>query len=594
MVIRHTLLIAGLWSVTALAQADEVTSLSRARAALDRGDRDAAAAAYAEIGSDHPDWANRLGDTWRWHFLHGAPLEAWRVVELAQRTNVPLEQGDYARMLTLLKNKVCTLGLTAQESLAIRLAHAHVYRFPGRFRSVAYDDQVFAKASAGAIPRHLGMEQHHYLADIPNAKLIAGNGCQLAEGRLNDKKTAAAFELAHLQRWYLDPRHRQQPGYEPVELRVVQLAGLFKRQDLSSQILSHLTKLDVEGWLKLPEQERRFLWSHGVEAKLIPPPPYKSGSGEAKLIEAMILRTTTVDAATWMGLLDEATINSQRRFEIASHLLTIPDIPHRPFLLLRQAEGYAMRNEIPSALAVLRRLLVQQEGEDDQEVMAAASVLAGDLFAEFGYDEAILGAIQNTVPTGQWGRIFRRQLMLDALSGNSKSFDMLQKMTKTPAHSKSLRLSREEQDLLEAMAHRRQGAFRQVLTSFGKGKHQGSLDQTFFADLGANAVQLDPDQRRAVQDYLAAIGQTISEYARRNSYNKTLGELARLFLGESDDAYSKGSETARSGTVTVGVVSLATKTLVTWPFEWSPLTSLPLRELLLVPRDATSGAWVIQ
>ena len=601
MVVRSALKIS-VWllisSLFSSAYAADTEVLTKARELLKNGEAKAAGLLYRQLEPGSPLWSERLTDTIRYHLLNNRPLEAWRLTELASRMGTDVQGLPYYRALSATSGHVCTLHTRDQPWSWIRLMEAHIYRFPSRFQQGAYRADAYGAADRGVLQHHLDEEQTQLLADIPAAVLLQGTGCSWLGDRLVDRATAGHFEYLSLKAWFEARMAATSPelnigGEQGVELRLLELAAKEKDQELQRQVLAQYANLSAATWLALPEQERRFIWQQLVLAEVLAKPPYGPKAKELALVKAIALGLNTADAAEWLGLLAWEDLPAVEREQLVAHALKIPDISRRGYLVALSAESAYRHGDMPAALAIVRRLLLLGEADGDNELEAFATGLAGQIFAEYRYDEAMLGALQNALPSTAWGAVFRRQLLLQALTGNGKGFDTLAASV-TGSRLSNVKFKVDELTLLKALAHRQSAAFTKVIHDWERSARSSSHATTFLADLGAAVLQLNKDERNAVAGYLDKIATLLKMQIGHGSGEGRLLELTRLFSGEPKDRYDAGGETVREGTVAVGVADLRRRNQLSFPFTWSPPSHLPLRDLLVQPKGVGDREWEIR
>jgi len=601
MVVRRTLKLA-VWvllsSLVSLAYGAEPEVLTKAREHLKRGEAKEAGALYQQIEPGSPLWSERLTDTIRYHLLNKHPLEAWRLTELASRMSTHVQDLPYYRALSATQGHVCTLHTRDQPWPWIRLMEAHIYRFPSRFQQVGYRADAYGAADRGVLQHHLDEEQTQLLADIPGAVLLQGTGCSWLADRLVDRANAGHFEYLNLKAWFearlvATSSDVSIGGEQAVELRLLELAAKEKDQELQRQVLARYANLSAAAWLALPEQERRFIWQQLVLAEVLAKPPYDPKAKELALVKAVALGLNTPEAGEWLALLAWEDLAGTDREQLVAHALKIPDMPHRGYLVALSAESAYRHGDMPAALAVVRRLLLLGEADGDNEVEAFATGIAGQIFAEYRYDEAMLGALQNSLPSTAWGAVFRRQLLLQALTGNGKGFDTLASSV-TGSRLSNVKFKADELALLKALAHRQSAAFTQVIHDWERSARTSTHATSFLADLGAAVLQLNKNERRGVAGYLDTIAKLLKRQIGHGSGEGRLLELTRLFSGEPKDRYYEGGETVREGTVAVGVADLRGRIQLSFPFTWSPPSHLPLRDLLVQPKGVGDREWEIR
>lgn len=545
---------------------------------------------YSGIGPGHPRWAERLEDALRYQLLNHKFVEAFRITELVRRLGTDVSSLGYYRALAATKAGSCTLNLSAGPKQWQRLLRAHQFRFSHRFHSQALDEADQPRS----VLSFLTYNQTHFLEDIPSLQLLRGRGCRFQHDTLEDSKRAKDAEFDELRDWYEAQAEPPLQGTAEVELRLLELAIARKSTDLATKLTSQYNVRDPEVWRKIAEPERSFIWQQLIATEQAPPPPYPADSPEGKVVQAIILTTKDVTALSWLALLDLTKVPQDQKLALTHHLLSFDHDQHRDFLFMIEAEDFYRRGKMTEALANIRRIVLTQDMTVETTIQERATNLAMLIFTEYRYDEAMLGAIQNTLPVEAWAMVFRNLLMDHSLAGNRVGAERILTIA-TGRNKGALRLTVQESTILDSLRARQTDRFAKELASLRSARSLSSRWLTFFRDLASRVIALNAEQYAAVKSYCLQIAEMLREQNHKATQGETkLVDLIAIYDRDASSEWSQGAAAVRQGTVQAGVIDLSIETPIENPFKWNPTPSLPLRELLVQPVAITSRDWKIE
>lgn len=596
MVFRREMILAALLAATA---ARGESALETARTELRRGDIEKAKSAYAEIGPQSPDFPAKLEDAVRFRLLSGHWLEAWRLSQVAARTKTSIPLLPFYGKLAALKAGSCAVALESEPTPFDLLLAAYALRYPSRFRTGSYRGDPYKTAAHHQRQTHLAGTFVHYLDDIPRASLLSTMGCRFNRGAFKTPKDSQTLEKYVLSD-YVEAVEADAavtpllPGHDAVVLRLLLLAAQQKDQEILKEVVRRYKDRDAGGWIMIPEPERRFAWGKLIEAKAYPPPPLKAGSPLEAIVRAIIFATDTTDVVPWLGAVDFDRWPVATKKELFNHLVAIEGLPSRPRILLRQAQMAFDAGDVRACLSIVRRLTLESEGEGDDAAQDAAVRLATAIFREYQFDDAMLGAIQASLPASRWGQVYKAVLLDQALAGSVKGYDRLLARIQSAKGGVAREIDAFALSVLAPMVHRELPKFSATFAALeGKGRAPGGALR-LLAEIAERAASLSPETLATLRPYFARVARYLEIQLQRGSNQKQLTELLHAFDPEQNGAWQKGSATVREGVTQIGVVALDAGEVLANPYKWEAPASLPLRDLLPIPHAVADRAWVIR
>ncbi len=580
-------------------------ALAAARAALEAKDLPRAAELYAAIKAGTPDWSLKLIDAARMHLLANRHQEAWRVAEVGRRLELDDPFLGYYSKVSALKSGSCATSLDAKPHLFDLLTKAYAFRYASRYRDGRYNGDPYRLAATGRRQTHLAFEFPHFLGDIPKATLISTKGCRFRHGEYADAQGVKRGEKLALVEYVLLSEAKPEdggfaaplPGHDAVVLRLLALALADKDKETIAEVTKRYKDRDAAGWIRVPEPERRFAWQKLIEAGIFAPMPLGEKDPRYETVAQIILATPTPDVAAWLGAVDFDKWSFGRQKELFDKLLAIDGLPMRPRILLRRARLAFEEGDLTGTLGMVRRLTIEPEGEGDDVAMNGALRLAVAIFREHQYDEAMLGAIQGSLPTARWGQVYRAVLLEQALAGSVKAYDRLLVRIKTSRTNAARELSGTSAELLDALARRQFPRFDGIFDALAKtGARPPMPVLRTLTQIAERAAGVTAETRESLKPYQARVATYLREELAKGGTggnHQALAELLQAFTVE-DDAWQKGAAAARRGMTQIGVVDLEQDAALANPYSWNAPSSLPLRDLLAVPDAATKRGWVIR
>ncbi len=575
--------------------------LADARAALKAGDAARAKVLYAQVPFGAAAWPAKLEDSVRFQLLSGNWLEAWRLTQVGRRVDLTLALPDlpYYEKLAALKAGSCAVTLEAAPRAWDLLLDAYAFRYSSRFRTAGYRGDPYRLAQLHQRQTHLAGTFVHFLDDIPPATLLAGMGCRFNHGAFKVPKEAQEKEKDVLAD-YVDLVESEQrtapllPGHDAVVLRLLMLAHQQKDPDIQKEVVKRYKNRDADGWLIIPEPERRFAWQKLIEAKAFPPPPLPPGHPLEKIVEAIVFNTKTLDVVPWLGAVDFDKWPLDTRRRLFDQLVAIENLPSRPRILLRQAQIAFDGGDLRGCLALVRRLTLESEGEGDDAAQDAAVRLATAIFREYQFDDSMLGAIQASLPASRWGQVYRAVLLDQALAGSVKGYDRLLDRIKLGKGAVARELDGPSLALLAPLARRELPKFSAALDAFQtKGRASAGI-MRLLTQIAERAAGLSGETLGTLRPYFARLSAFLVGQLQRGQNQQQLLELLHVYDPDAQGAWQKGSATVREGVTQIGVVALDFGELQANPYRWEAPASLPLRDLVVIPHGVGDRAWLIR
>jgi hypothetical protein len=479
------------------------------------------------------------------------------------------------------------------------LLSAYAWRYSARFRAESYRGNPYRAAQHLETQTHLAGVFVHFLADIPRATLIPGKGCRFNRGAFKNPKEALIAEKDALSD-YVDLVEGEAgttpllPGHDAVVLRLLLLANQQKDQDLQNEVVKRYQGRDAAGWIKIPEPERRFVWGKLIEAKAFPPAPLPPGHKLEAVVRSIIMATNTLDVVPWLGAVDFDRWPAADRRQLYAHLVGIDGLPSRPRILLRQAQLAFDAGDMPGCLAIVRRLTLESEGEDDVAAQDAAARLAVAIFREYQFDDKMLGAIQASLPTPRWGQVDRAVLLDQALAGSVAGYERLLGRIKDGKGAVARALDAPALALLDPLARRNLPKFSRALDdAAARGRAAGGVFR-LLGQIGERAAGLSAETLATLQPYFARLSAFLQAELQRGQNQAQLLELLHVFDPHAQGAWQKGSATVRAGVTQIGVVTLDAGDALGNPYRWEAPASLPLRDLVVIPHGVGDRSWLIR
>lgn len=573
--------------------------LEAARAALKESRVADAKKLYGSIAFSSPQWPDKHEDALRFQLLSGKWQEAWRLAQTGRRLKLPLPHLLYYEKLAALKAGSCDVGVGVRPPAWNLLLDAYALRYASRFRGGNYSVNPYRAAERHQRQTHLAPVLTHFLDDIPQATLLAGMGCRFNHGLFKIPKQAQELEKNVLAA-YVDVVEREQavtpllPGHDAVVLRLLMLAHQLKDPGILKEVVNRYKDRDALGWLIIPEPERRFAWQKLIEAKVFPPLPLPPGHALEKTVEAIIFNTKTLDVVPWLGAVDFDRWPVESRRALYAQLVTIDGLPSRPRILLRQAMMALDGGDVRACLAIVRRLTMESEGEGDDAAQDAAVRLATAIFREYQFDDAMLGAIQASLPASRWGQVYRAVLLDQALGGSVAGYERLLARIQASKGGVARELDAPALSVLGPLAHRQLAAFSRAFDGFAQKGRPSAGIMRLLSQIAERAAGLSSETMVSVQPYFTRIAVFLEAQLQRGQNQQHLLELLHVFDPKAQGAWQKGSATVREGVTQIGVVALDFGEVQTNPYRWDAPSSLPLRDLVVMPHAVGDRQWLIR
>ncbi len=571
--------------------------LNQARAALLKDNKALAGSFYAKIKPSSPLFSERLTDSIRWQFIQLDYQESWRITEMARRISLELPNLDYYTALAATKHGSCTLGFEVEDRSKKLLLNAYMYRFYNRFYGGNYSARPYSVADSGIQQQHLINNQIQYMSAIPTSTLIRRNGCRFFYNRFSSRKIAGEYEYASLNLFrelHLAKPIDQQFSIDDVEVRLIELAEEQKDDKGKERLLERYKTYNIDQWMAVEDQRRRYLWQKLIDEETILPGPHGSKSDKFADIIRLIKSRPPDEGLNWLAQVSWYEIPAETREQLVDHLLNAEDTRYRAFLLTAKTELLYERGQMIEALALVRRLLLLGESDGDTEIERRVTYIAGLIFVEYAYSEKILGAIQNAVPAAKWNTVFRMVLLKHAVSGNSRGFNLMLKVMEDAGKKNQLQLDAEQMKFVTALAQRNFAQYAEVLQLWGKGRRPKANSLKILTDIGANLVALRDDEFGRIKDFTDRAALFLKNYLMVGEQQVRIQDLLLIYDRERASEWSRGGVSVGASAVPAGSVDLRDDRPLPVPFTWNPPTRLALSDLLFVPDGAGSRGWILK
>jgi hypothetical protein len=578
-------------------------SLDAARQSLKAGDLTTAYRHYQSIDSASGDFSEKLGDLIRLQIIHKRTLSAFQLIEVARRMEIQIKDLDLMRATTMSLARLCAAEYSVENRFAKLLLVANSLRFSNRYRSRDYSAEPFSRASIGRRQNHLAASQMHSLQDLAKIRLISGQGCPVFSSLyLEDRSKTQPNELDVLEEWYwmrnefgtdsasLESRI---PGSESVVIRLLDLAIQENAKELTDLLLDQFQKSDIQKWVNLPFVEGRFLWQALIDKNLVAVPPYRPGQKEFDIAQQVFLSNRHIDYARWLALLDWSTVPAPQRETILEHLISLDSSERRGRAMILRAQLYAARGEIVNALGLIRELLIATSEPIDTETEDHAIRIAADVFTEYRADPTLRAAVQTSLPSSYWPRVFRPALVDEALRANKSSYDGITASLIKANKLRAIQLSEEQFEILNALKDRRLPAFTKIVRSWRESRRLGQAHMNFIALLAERTGRMSERSRESLGPYLFEINDLLREFIEKGQNDGRIQSLLAAFPPRPNQPFAKATETVQQGNVDAGVADLREATTIPIGMDWGTAARPPTRELIMMPVDAAGREWHI-
>lgn len=557
-------------------------AFQEARAALEREDPAAALKLYGKIPLKHPLWKEKIEDLIRYELLHRNPEEAWRIVQVEKRVSgreAP-ELADYER-LAIFRARACPLALEGNDQFQAELVNAATYRF--FTTNFGVRDRAEVKPIEGA---SLASGLTHYLAEIPTSRLQTGRGCRAEKMQTRSPQAAARREMESLLAASAKLASVDLPSLL-FRARMLELAGELRDSELSKALEDRLPPETMIPWLKLPDAERRRLFAHYFRANRVAELKGAPSQKRASEIAAQVLRgDPEAHVTSWLAMMDFGGLAAKERAELLAHIEKTWRFNGRGWILFQLAESRYELGEAAETLTVLRRLLLEREEEAGGEIEAAAVELAARIFAEYRFEDQLVGAMRAAMPSRLWMEMLDRALIVAAVEGRGREFAKLMKLESHRLDSFRAR----ELELWRALAERGHARFLSQIKKLGRGP---GADRALIELGGRFASELIGNpEHKSLQAFARSLALELRDRLRPGDTRiDEINNLAQILEDESQ--WAQGARAVRQGILNVGVARWGKSGAQPPAFKFEVPNHLPERELVMVPERATNRAWVL-
>lgn len=560
------------------------SDLENARRALREDRLPEALQLYRGISPQDPLWREKLEDLTRYHLRKDKPLEAWRILQLARRTQAEnADLNDYER-LSVMRAGGCALGLPAGTPQRDLLLEAATYRL----QASIFDGQSPTPKSLDEFALAPGITP--YLEQIPRAQILKGQGCRFAKlGKKASDLKPSKNSLAELEfRVLLTYLQNEGPGSVErtlVLIRALELADLLQKTSDKEKLNLELKNSKTFQWEDFPDPERRWIFAQLFKAQSLPEIPVEKRA-EAQALALRILAAKDSSAA-WLAMIDLETLNSRQRQQVLARADQLGDAPEPGWILYQRARLFRDQSDPLAALQILRRILVQQEVPLSPELTGASLDLASEILNEHRVNQRMHGALEAAIPGRLWSSFLQKSLLSSALSGESREFREIQNWMKSSSRQ-NLGWTGQNVDLLKTMSERDLVSFRRHLNSSNLGPE--SLFQ--FSRMIASRLAGEAEMPKGLQGFLDLLSEKLIEkFPTGSARAEEVAGLTQIFASVRLKQV-EGHRSVRQGTVRIGSVRWQEDPLKQPSWTLSPPSQMPRRELLYIPDPAQDRGWI--
>jgi hypothetical protein len=440
-----------------------------------------------------------------------------------------------------------------------------------------------------------------YLKDIPSTKVLKGRGCRFEKLRLTTKEDLLKAEGEELVEFLKSDKQGltlESQAELVIVSRLLQLlqAGAETKSGLSlrdkatrvrfeavaSQSLKTLAP--TLAWEKMPDGDRRLIFRHLFGSLRLAEIPAERRA-EASAIALRVLESEpTAAAADWLALVETQNLPAAKKIRLYSRLESLGSFAGRGWVMLELAWARAEKGEAREALAILRRLLLENEERLEPELEASAVELATTLVAEHRFDLKLQGAIRSALPSRLWFSLLEDLQLRLALKGERGELDQVVKLVRENASAGTRYAA--ITDLHRALAARDLGAFRQRVRAVTDRELM-----TLASQFAGRMPSLGEGEVAQLQVYFTEVAGALRK--RLKSWDSRWDRLSDAIhvLEPESSAAKMGAQSVRKGTVQMGLARWRRPELAKPPFELKVPETLPLHALIMIPDSIGGRGW---
>ncbi len=527
----------------------------------------------------------RIKNGIKYHILQSNPNEAWRLLILSQRLKINLSHQNYLSHLTMAMARSCPLIDTEDIPFDLLLS-AYIYRYHLQFQHRPYNNDPYFYHPNKEKQYHFNSNLLPYLDEIAETQLLQQQGCYWLSSRLRNHKSAKDYELEHLIEWYRHPKRLPISYEESVYIRILWLTRENKDlKELRHNILRKFIPLKLSHWNFLKFEEQVFLWEQLINESFINPPPYAPGSKPFQFILSIILNSHHILSAQWLGLINYNQISFENKSKLINHLVKIDNF--RDFTLHEQASMAYQSGKFLDALNIIRRLLLLNEAQNNNPIIASATKIAHDILIEYRFEKVLAGVVRKSLPRHTWNKLAEEMLIELALTGDQLAFHNLLNFTKESYRYK--RRHNHHLHILESLAKRNLQHVDHLLSIMCSRKRMRHFDIRFIEKITTHIIGLRDQYRIKLQPFQSLVAKCLKSH----HHTPRLEKIYNFYLKLMKTKESQGMEQVLQGVQNLGVVKLNKNAEISIPFKWDSSLSPPLMPLVAFPKSYNSNDWIV-
>lgn len=569
--------------------------LAEARQAYGDSDFRLARELYGKISPTDPEWDDKLEDSIRWFLKEKKYQAAWRLTQLAKRTERKIPNLAYYEKLSALKFGACPFGSKVLPYSWELLFGAYGARFYQRFSKTPQDlTDASEAAERGVQVSVLSDFASPFLRDLKRTNLIPNRGCRFQRPEYATRKDAEEAELDFLRR-YLDwvAHHPEETleGENLIRIRILNLSEKLRYDDLTGEIQQFFKSLPPDEWTKIQDPDRLYLWTSLRRSDLVFSGFLTENSKEFQIVKKILESSNTADAAFWLSTVEFDKWSYKDRLALFQKLEGIENLPNVEDIYLRRANMFYDKGDHQQVIPLLKQIFDSSDSSDPAR--QGALLLMEKLFSKYQFNSSMLGAIQVAVPGNLWPRIYQGLLVDHSLRGNGLAFESIKKMIIAQKRRRDGSTKVDEViQLFELLANRRMNEFYRALDKFHSGNRRDFV--SFAASIALRSEGLSDDDFLKIESATRSLAKMIRGDMDSGKVDKSLIDLLSALERKPTSRRSEAEQAAQGGVSHAGAVSIRPILVLKNPFSWTDVLTLPSRDLLAVPLSVGERKWYLE
>jgi len=571
------------------------TPLVEARQAYVNEDFRLAKELYSQILPADPEWDEKLEDSIRWLMKERKFESAWRITQLAKRTQRNIPNIAYYEKLAALKFGACSFGSKVLPLSWDLLFGAYGARFYQRFSKVSGEPTDSSGAADRGVQVSLLADfALPFLRDLKKTYLIRNRGCRFNRPEFANRNEAEEAELDFLRR-YLDwvsrnPQERLE-GENLVKIRILRLSEKLRYDELTREIQQYFRSLSPDDWAKIEDPERLYVWTSLRRSGLVSSGFLPVHSREHTIVKKILESSKTAEAASWLSTVEFDKWSYQDRLTLFQKLESIKSLPKLEDITLRRAIMFFEKGKDQQVILLLKQIF--DSSDASEYAKQGALVIIERLFSKYQFNSSMLGAIQVAAPGNLWPRIYQGLLIDHSLRGNLKAFASIKSLLLAQKRRRggSIQVDADIQ-VFERLANRRINDFQRAIEVLYSTNRRHFV--TLAASIALRSEGLSEDEFLKVESATRIIAKKIRDDMDSgradNSWVDLLSALERKPLGMRGEA----EKAAQGGVSHAGSVNIRPIFLLQNPFSWTDVLTVPPRDLLAVPFLVGDRKWHLE